>query len=125
MLRRRPCCDIHYRRTVRSAEPVGDSPCSASFLACHKPRDGPVNQKLRIGTSGYQYDHWKDVLYPPDLPKGDWLGHFAECFDTVEINNTFYNLPEASTFESWAQQVPAGFLFALKYSQYGTQIFQQ
>ena len=50
--------------------------------------------KLRIGTSGYHYDHWKGVFYPEDLPKTEWFSHYARQFDTVEINNTFYRLPE-------------------------------
>ena len=75
---------------------------------------------VRIGTSGYQYDHWKGRFYPEGLPKKQWFSHFAAHFDTVEINNTFYNLPDASTFEDWARQAPGGFCFALKFSRFGT-----
>lgn len=76
----------------------------------------------RIGTSGYQYQHWKDRFYPKSLPRKKWFGHFAEHFDTVEINNTFYHLPEASTFDQWRAQAPDHFLYILKYSRYGTHI---
>lgn len=76
--------------------------------------------RVRIGTSGYQYDDWRGVLYPRDLPKRQWLGYYAERFDTVEINNTFYKLPEATTFAHWAAQVPRGFCFSLKLSRYAT-----
>jgi uncharacterized protein YecE (DUF72 family) len=57
--------------------------------------------ELRIGTSGYHYDHWKGVFYPEDLPKTEWFSYYGRQFDTVEINNTFYRLPEATTFEAW------------------------
>lgn len=76
--------------------------------------------ELRVGTSGYQYDDWKGDLYPEDVPKKDWFGVYAESLDTVEINNTFYNLPEVSTFDKWHEQAPPGFVYALKYSRFGT-----
>lgn len=75
---------------------------------------------LRVGTSGYQYDHWKGRFYPEDLPKRRWFEHYARHFDTVEINNTFYRLPEAAVFDAWREAAPAGFLYALKFSRYGT-----
>jgi uncharacterized protein YecE (DUF72 family) len=78
--------------------------------------------KLRIGTSGYHYDHWKGVYYPEELAKGQWFSHYARDFDTVEINNTFYRLPEAATFEAWRRQAPKGFCYALKFSRYGSHI---
>jgi uncharacterized protein YecE (DUF72 family) len=77
---------------------------------------------LRIGTSGYHYDHWRGVYYPEDLPKGQWFSRYAKDFDTVEINNTFYRLPAATTFEAWRQQAPKGFCYALKFSRYGSHI---
>jgi uncharacterized protein YecE (DUF72 family) len=77
---------------------------------------------LRIGTSGYHYDHWKGVFYPEDLPKTEWFSHYARQFDTVEINNTFYRLPEATTFEAWRRQAPKRFCYALKFSRYGSHI---
>jgi uncharacterized protein YecE (DUF72 family) len=80
----------------------------------------PSHGQFRIGTSGYQYDHWKGCFYPEDLPKRDWLEFYAAEFDTVEINNTFYNLPSEKTFHDWADRVPRGFLFVLKFSRYGT-----
>ena len=77
---------------------------------------------LRIGTSGYHYDHWKGVFYPEDLPKAEWFSYYARNFATVEINNTFYHLPEASTFNAWRRQAPKGFCYALKFSRYGSHI---
>jgi len=75
---------------------------------------------VRIGTSGYQYDHWRGRLYPAGLPRREWLAHYATCFDTVEINNTFYGLPAAETFATWRDKTPAGFCFALKFNRYGS-----
>jgi len=76
--------------------------------------------EIRVGTSGWHYAHWQGVLYPEDLAKTRWLSFYAEQFDTVEINNTFYHLPQAGTFENWRDHVPPGFLFTLKASRYIT-----
>jgi uncharacterized protein YecE (DUF72 family) len=73
-----------------------------------------------VGCSGWQYRHWRGSFYPADLPHGRWFEHYASVFDTVEINNSFYRLPEASTFEAWKERAPAGFLFAVKASRYLT-----
>jgi uncharacterized protein YecE (DUF72 family) len=75
---------------------------------------------LRVGTSGFQYDHWRKVFYPPALRKGDWLEYYAARFDTVEINNTFYGLPREATFHRWRERAKPGFCYALKFSRYGT-----
>jgi uncharacterized protein YecE (DUF72 family) len=75
---------------------------------------------FRIGTSGFYYDHWKGIFYPKDLPKAEWFFYYAKHFDTVEINNTFYRLPPGLTFDHWREQAPAGFLYALKFSRYGS-----
>lgn len=75
---------------------------------------------LRIGTSGYQYKHWRGNFYPEKLRKKDWFAHYTGHFDTVEVNNTFYRLPEPETFEQWQEQAPKGFEYALKYSRYGS-----
>jgi uncharacterized protein YecE (DUF72 family) len=79
-------------------------------------------RQIRIGTSGYQYDHWRGIFYPEELPKKQWLAMYVCRFDTVEINNTFYHLPQASTFDHWRSQAPPGFCFALKYSRFGTHL---
>jgi uncharacterized protein YecE (DUF72 family) len=77
---------------------------------------------LRIGTSGYHYEHWQGVFYPKEIPKDRWFAHYARHFDTVEINNTFYHLPQEATFDSWYDQAPAGFCYALKFSRYGSHL---
>jgi uncharacterized protein YecE (DUF72 family) len=75
-----------------------------------------------VGTSGWQYRSWRGRFYPPGLAQKRWLPHFAEHFQTVEVNNTFYRLPAASSFASWAEQTPPDFRFALKLSRYLTHI---
>jgi uncharacterized protein YecE (DUF72 family) len=79
-----------------------------------------VRGRARIGTSGYQYDHWRGVFYPGELPRQRWFEHYARHFDVVEINTTFYGLPSAATFEAWRDAAPDGFLYALKFSRYGS-----
>jgi uncharacterized protein YecE (DUF72 family) len=60
------------------------------------------------------------VFYPRSLARRDWFEHYARTFDTVEINNTFYRLPEAETVASWRERAPPGFVYAVKFSRYGT-----
>ena len=76
--------------------------------------------QLRIGCSGWQYAHWRADFYPAGLPASRWFDYYAERFDTVEINNTFYRLPEVYTFRAWAARAPARFLFAVKASRFLT-----
>lgn len=77
---------------------------------------------IRIGCSGWQYRHWRGDLYPRDLPQDRWFEFYAERFDTVELNNSFYRLPEADVFAAWARRSPPGFLVAVKASRYLTHI---
>ena len=77
---------------------------------------------LIIGCSGWQYRDWRGVLYPPGLPQHAWLTTYARAFSTVEVNNTFYRLPERETFEGWARQLPEGFVMAVKMSRYLTHV---
>jgi len=73
-----------------------------------------------VGCSGWEYKHWRGDFYPLEVPKTRWFDHYAARFDTVEINNTFYRLPEQSTFAGWAARAPAGFTFAIKASRFLT-----
>ena len=77
---------------------------------------------LLIGTSGWQYRHWKGGFYPATLAQSAWLAHYAACFETVELNNSFYRLPEASAFDAWRQRLPEGFVVAVKASRYITHV---
>src|SRR5262249_21784756 len=72
---------------------------------------------LYVGTSGYSYKEWKGAFYPRDLPASQMLHYYGERFRTVEINNTFYRMPEASALEAWTREVGADFRFVLKASQ--------
>jgi uncharacterized protein YecE (DUF72 family) len=69
---------------------------------------------IRIGTSGWSYDHWVSVLYPPGMPAAKRLARYVEEFDTVELNASFYRWPKDSTFEGWRQRLPDGFTMAVK-----------
>ena len=75
-----------------------------------------------IGTSGWQYRHWRRVFYPEDLPAARWLAYYAQRLAAVEVNNTFYRLPAIEVFEAWREQAPPGFRFALKASRYITHL---
>jgi uncharacterized protein YecE (DUF72 family) len=75
---------------------------------------------VRIGCSGWQYRHWRGNFYPADLPQSRWLEYYAGRFDTVEINNTFYRLPDAATFAAWGRRAPKKFVYAVKASRYLT-----
>ena len=78
--------------------------------------------RLYIGTSGWSYTSWRGVFYPPKLAQAGWLLHYAENFDTAEINYSFYHLPRAQTYENWYSKAPRGFVFAVKASRFITHI---
>lgn len=71
-------------------------------------------QPILIGTSGWNYGHWKGVFYPEGLPRNQWLAHYQREFSTVELNTSFYRMVRASTFAKWRAASPAGFLWAVK-----------
>ncbi|MFO7905480.1 MAG: DUF72 domain-containing protein [Planctomycetota bacterium] len=70
--------------------------------------------RVHIGTSGWNYRHWRGRFYPEKLRQADWLTHFAKHFGSVEVNNTFYRVPGVEHVRGWGQQAPAGFRFAVK-----------
>jgi uncharacterized protein YecE (DUF72 family) len=74
----------------------------------------------RVGCSGWQYKHWRGDFYPVDVAATRWFEYYAARFDTVEINNSFYRLPEAETFARWRERAPGRFLFAVKASRFLT-----
>jgi uncharacterized protein YecE (DUF72 family) len=79
--------------------------------------------RIRIGCSGWNYDHWRNgVFYPPRCASRNWLRWYAKFFDTVEINMTFYRLPKAVIVARWVEESPDDFLFAVKVSRYITHI---
>jgi uncharacterized protein YecE (DUF72 family) len=75
---------------------------------------------IHIGTSGWHYEHWRGPFYPRGLSPKAYLQYYMERFHTVEINNSFYQLPKEETFASWRDTVPEHFIFAVKGSRYIT-----
>jgi uncharacterized protein YecE (DUF72 family) len=76
--------------------------------------------RARVGCSGWSYADWRGVVYPAELPKRSWFGHYTRLFDTVELNNTFYRLPSQAAVDTWAAAAPEDFLYALKLGQFGS-----
>ena len=76
----------------------------------------------RVGTSGWVYQGWRGVFYPADLPQNRWYAHYAQDFDTTEINYSFYRLPSEATFERWRNQAPPGFAYSVKANRYLTHL---
>jgi uncharacterized protein YecE (DUF72 family) len=80
--------------------------------------------ELRIGTSGYHYKHWLGRYYPEGMKSADMLRHYLRDFDTVELNNTFYQLPKEETFDNWRKSTPHEFEFAVKGSRFITHMIK-
>ena len=77
---------------------------------------------ILVGTSGWQYDDWRGRFYPKALPTSRWLEHFSSVFPTVEVNNSFYRLPNESAFDRWRALTPEDFVVTVKASRYITHI---
>ena len=77
---------------------------------------------IRIGCSGWSYDHWVGLFYPEDMSRRDYFSHYSKYFDTVEINSTFYRLPFRNFVLGWARRAPQGFLYAIKVNRKVTHI---
>lgn len=77
-----------------------------------------MNAQIRVGTSGWSYPHWRGSFYPEDLSRDRHLEYYAGHFATVEINKSFYSLPETRTLRDWARRTPEDFVFAAKMSRY-------
>ncbi|HUQ41406.1 MAG TPA: DUF72 domain-containing protein [Candidatus Limnocylindrales bacterium] len=81
-----------------------------------------MSGRVRIGTSGWVYAHWRGLFYPTELPQTSWLRYYAERFDTVELNNSFYRQPTLEQFERWRRAVPMDFRYAVKLNRFITHI---
>lgn len=79
---------------------------------------------VRIGTSGWIYPHWQGRFYPLECPKAKWLEYYARHFDVLELNVSFYRLPDAETFRRWSARTPAGFIWTVKMNHYITHILR-
>jgi uncharacterized protein YecE (DUF72 family) len=75
---------------------------------------------IHIGTSGWHYKHWRGTFYPMSTKDKEQLKVYLETFQTVEINNSFYRLPESTTFEQWRKSTPENFIFSVKASRFIT-----
>jgi len=79
-----------------------------------------VSAQVRVGTSGWSYDHWAGVFYPEHLGAAHRLEYYSRQFSTVEIDATFYRLPSENAVKTWHDTVPEGFVFAVKGSRFIT-----
>lgn len=79
-----------------------------------------VRTTVKVGTSGYVYDHWKGAFYPDDLPRSRWFEHYARRFGTVEVNNTYYKLATEKAVARWNEEAPPGFTYVFKAHRYIT-----
>jgi len=77
---------------------------------------------IRIGTSGWYYNHWTELFYPAGLQKSKWFEYYAGHFDTVEINNTFYHQPKQESIKRWQRLAPEHFIYSVKANRYITHI---
>jgi uncharacterized protein YecE (DUF72 family) len=75
-----------------------------------------------VGTSGWQYRHWRSNFYPEKLPQKAWFSHYAGLFSTVELNNSFHRQPSDAAWERWREVAPVGFRFAVKANRFITHI---
>ena len=83
-----------------------------------------MTAEIRIGTSGFHYKHWLGTYYPAGTKPGGMLEHYLHDFDTVELNNTFYQLPKESSFDAWRDATPPDFLYAVKGSRFITHMIK-
>ncbi|RYY60389.1 MAG: DUF72 domain-containing protein [Chitinophagaceae bacterium] len=79
-----------------------------------------ATKRLHIGTSGWSYKHWRELIYPKGVKAADWLRFYAGQFDTAEVNRSFYSLPKPEVIAGWAAAVPPGFVFCPKLSRFLT-----
>jgi uncharacterized protein YecE (DUF72 family) len=77
----------------------------------------PHSKKLLAGASGYSFKEWKGSFYPERIKPDAMLSYYAERLPTVEINNTFYQMPKVAVLENWAKSTPGSFKFAIKASR--------
>lgn len=79
-------------------------------------------RRVYIGTSGWSYEHWRGIFYPPELPREEWLTFYAQVFPTVEVNSSFYHLPFTGMVLGWQRRTPEDFLLAAKFSRQATHV---
>jgi uncharacterized protein YecE (DUF72 family) len=99
-----------------------DIPVARAVHASDRAGRHPAVVTVRIGTSGWQYADWRGAFYPRGVPQREWLSFYAQTFDTVEVNATFYRLPTVAVVDRWATTLPASFVMTIKASRYLTHI---
>jgi uncharacterized protein YecE (DUF72 family) len=82
----------------------------------------PAAAEVRVGTSGWRYPSWRGDFYPRGLRQRDELAHLSRQLTAVELNGSFYSLQRPKSYQSWADQAPEGFLFAVKGSRFITHL---
>lgn len=113
---------VERRNQVKLAIGSRTDPLRIFFgMADQTPAPATAPAPVRIGCSGWIYKHWRGLFYPEKLAVKRWFEFYAEEFDTVEINNSFYRLPKPETFEAWRDQAPPGFCYAVKANRFLTQ----
>jgi uncharacterized protein YecE (DUF72 family) len=90
-------------------------------MASQLPHRLCMTDKIHIGTSGWSYKHWRNDFYPQKLRQADWFSYYANHFQTVEINNSFYKLPTEKAVANWDEIAPDNFCFCPKMSRFLTQ----
>ncbi|MCA1654038.1 MAG: DUF72 domain-containing protein [Sphingomicrobium sp.] len=98
---------------------MNDEPATSFHLRSDQPARMTGNG-IHVGCSGWVYRHWKGGFYPAELAQKRWFHRYAESFDTVEINASFYRLPLPSTFDGWREKAPPGFRYAVKVNRFIT-----
>jgi uncharacterized protein YecE (DUF72 family) len=81
-----------------------------------------TSSQIHVGCSGWVYKHWRGIFYRDGLPQTRWFHRYAEEFDTVEINASFYRLPPEKTFDGWHEKAPPGFQYAMKANRFITHL---
>lgn len=85
---------------------------------CTSMNEGIMSSgSIHLGTSGWTYDHWKEVFYPDSVPKRQWFEYYCSQFQTVELNSSFYRIPTLKVVEGWNNRSPEDFRFAIKMSR--------
>src|SRR5215470_10850854 len=111
---------IRFISPMSPISPIG--PISPIHSIMQSASQTMMRRRIHIGCSGWNYKHWRGRFYPEEAPPKQWFEFYAEGFDTVEINNTFYQLPAAQTFKAWREQAPDGFIYAVKANRYLTHL---
>src|SRR5918999_5091846 len=111
---------MESRPTARSTAVPTAQASRASPTSPTASRDAP--RPVLVGCSGWVYDAWRGRLYPEGLPQRRWLARYAEVFDTVEVNSTFYRLASPNAVEGWVEATPPEVTFTVKASRYLTHI---